>query len=260
MAQVAEEQPAAATPAENGEEEAKVNELEAGEAGDEGDQGEETEPVPEKPKFETRKIEFSEAEKARQQEKLREFRSYLVESGTLEALVKLFLGIRERSPRHEEPAKAVVKFFGDYRDPLWDEIAELGRSTDVLKKNISKQEDQLVFLEQRIAEEALRRQGRKLWKALAIEDAELPPKGMLQRLAGKHPEEKKLPTVPFSKDTFVDFVCSLEEGVRVKMIETVYPAGIEAAPATDPPPFKSDPQNETLLAFLAATTAALTPS
>jgi hypothetical protein len=60
----------------------------------------------------------------RRAQKMMELRQYLVDAGVVEAVVKLMVGIQEQDYRPPEAPNLLKDFFGDYQDPLWDEIDE----------------------------------------------------------------------------------------------------------------------------------------
>lgn len=56
------------------------------------------------------------------QTKIKDFWSYLADKEVVLGIVKLFLSIWEMETWPEDPLKYVHDYFGNYRDPMWDQV------------------------------------------------------------------------------------------------------------------------------------------
>lgn len=82
----------------------------------------------------------------RKAQKWKHFRRYLADSNVVLALVKYLLALRDCKPWPENPTEYLKDFFGQYRDPKWDDMEALEAS------NKDMEEAQIPGLEQKIAE------------------------------------------------------------------------------------------------------------
>jgi hypothetical protein len=102
----------------------------------------------------------------RRQEKMQELRQYLVDAGVVEAVVKLFVGIQEQDYRPPEAPNLLKDFFGDYRDPLWDEIEQARGKIAKDKKDIDELKAHIAGLEGEVAAAERGKSGKELLHAL----------------------------------------------------------------------------------------------
>jgi hypothetical protein len=102
----------------------------------------------------------------RRQEKMQELRQYLVDSGVVEAVVKLFVGIQEQDYRPPEAPNLLKDFFGDYRDPLWDEIEQARGQITKDKREVEELQARIAGLEGEVAAAERAKSGKELYNAL----------------------------------------------------------------------------------------------
>lgn len=102
----------------------------------------------------------------RRQEKMQELRQYLVDSGVVEAVVKLFVGIQEQDYRPPEAPNLLKDFFGDYRDPLWDQIEQDRAKIAKDQRDIEELKAKIAGLEGEVAAAERGKSGKELYQAL----------------------------------------------------------------------------------------------
>merc|ERR550537_604822 len=102
----------------------------------------------------------------RRQEKMQELRQYLVDSGVVEAVVKLFVGIQEQDYRPPEAPNLLKDFFGDYRDPLWDQIEQDRAKIAKDQREIQELKAKINGLEGEVAAAERGKSGKELYQAL----------------------------------------------------------------------------------------------
>lgn len=153
--------------------------------------------------------------------KMREFKQYLVDSGTLEALVKLLVGVQEAENRDRIDIQNLLQdFFGHFRDPDWDVVEGLWASIEKEEERTQELQARIAGIQGEIEVAARRLEAVELWRALAPdpkgEATSLPSMGgkdFLMRMCGlKKPQEGLVPPDQVLREKFVDWVDGLEDG------------------------------------------------
>lgn len=195
----------------------------------------------------------------RRAEKMRELRQYLVDSGVAEAVVKMFVGVLEQDYRPPEAPNLLKDFFGDYRDPLWDDIEQEKTLIAKTKQDNAALQADIEELKSRVAAAERGRVGKQLHAALLAkhpgEEALTAAlcKAALVGAKPKPPLDADLPE-ELDKDGVRAFCASLgtEDPLLVFAMELVQ----ELVNGTGNP-YSADTANADLLAFLAALNAFL---
>ncbi|PHJ17131.1 associate of myc 1 domain-containing protein [Cystoisospora suis] len=87
---------------------------------------------PPAPEANTAPPSLDEAKVRRRKQKMREFRKYLVDTRVIDALLTLLVALWEAEERPSEPQEFFIDYFGEYRDPVLDEIDELKKLQEEL--------------------------------------------------------------------------------------------------------------------------------
>ena len=92
----------------------------------------------------------------KKQQKLREFREYLADKGVVLSMVKcnvylVLISLRNSDRYPENPAEFIQDYFGQYRDPLWDEVEYMKSEIQSLTSNIEIKLKEIVSLQQEIS-------------------------------------------------------------------------------------------------------------
>ncbi|KAF4727351.1 hypothetical protein FOZ63_025001, partial [Perkinsus olseni] len=125
-----------------------------------------------------RVMEMDEVKARRRAMKAREFRQYLVDAGLVEAIVKMFVGLLEADqlPHLDDSRpethltmgnKILTDFFGEYRDPAWDEVGALEAENVKLRQSIEQLKEKIPELEESIVKARTDKAGRQWWAAVA---------------------------------------------------------------------------------------------
>ena len=118
--------------------------------------------------------------------KLHSFREYLVDSGTVDALVKFLLSCRKQSPWPEDPLDHLHDYFDNYRDPAWDEFENMQEENkQMAEEKIPQLEETIQKLQNEVR--ITKRQNRA-YKVYAANDTEgteqIGTKLMIAKLSG----------------------------------------------------------------------------
>eukprot|EP00743_Colponemidia_sp_Colp-15_P005168 GILK01005562.1.p1 GENE.GILK01005562.1~~GILK01005562.1.p1 ORF type:complete len:203 (-),score=35.73 GILK01005562.1:22-630(-) len=124
----------------------------------------------------------------RKAKKMREFRQFLVQSDVVMAFVKYLISIREASPSWpEDPADYLKDFFGQYRDPLWDEIEHLQTENQQLRDSVPPMEADVESLERQIEDLKVTLRIKKAWRTVDPNRLnEITYKALIQRFTGQN--------------------------------------------------------------------------
>jgi hypothetical protein len=153
--------------------------------------------------------------------KTREFKEYLVESGTVEAVVKLLVGMMETpSLERIDTENLLQDFFGHYRDPMWDVVEGLWASNTAEKEKHVTLDAQMIEIENEIEIEKRRLASIEVWRALAPDPSGeskslsiLTGKDFLMKMCGlKKPQDGLVPPVQVVREKFVELVDGYEDG------------------------------------------------
>lgn len=200
--------------------------------------------------------------KVRRAAKQKEFRRYLVESGMLECLVKLIVGLEEqqRSPHadahHLNAEELMTDLFGSYRDPLWDVVEDLYGQIETEKSKYAELQEKIQEAESLVAEETKRTNAVRLWRGFGgTPDAELPGKagGVLERLCGagavkKMPEGVEEPPASIAREVWVDGIANMDSAAYDWATATLLPQ----LQAEEPEPYAGEKAaDEEFLRFMA---------
>ena len=99
--------------------------------------------------------------------KIRAYREYLADNDVVLAFTKLLLALRQSNPAPENPTQYVRDYFGDYRDPLWDEVDRLKTENKAMRdEEIPAKEAQIEQLERDIRKEVKKNRVLEIYKAL----------------------------------------------------------------------------------------------
>eukprot|EP00746_Dinoflagellata_sp_MGD_P160680 gnl/MRDRNA2_/MRDRNA2_87546_c0_seq1.p1 gnl/MRDRNA2_/MRDRNA2_87546_c0~~gnl/MRDRNA2_/MRDRNA2_87546_c0_seq1.p1 ORF type:complete len:202 (+),score=55.35 gnl/MRDRNA2_/MRDRNA2_87546_c0_seq1:77-682(+) len=157
------------------------------------------------------------AKERKKSRKTREFKEYLNESGTLEAVVKLLIGLMEAESDQVDTENLLQDFFGHYRDPLWDTVEELWASNEEEQERRTTLEATICDLEKELEAAQRRKTICDLWDALAGQGTKsMPGKDVLLRLTGlKKPAEPLTmpPPAELLKSKFIDMVDKYPENM-----------------------------------------------
>lgn len=174
------------------------------------------------------------AKERKKARKMREFKEYLVESGTLEGMVKLLVGVMEADPDHVDAENLLQDFFGHYRDPMWDIVEELWQSNEEEQERRTTLEAQIADLEVEVATEQRNKSIGDLWAALVGGKGIKSMKGtdLLMRLCGlKKPQDKLIPPVELQRAKFIDVVNNYPDEM-FEWVQALKPLLLES---NDPP-------------------------
>jgi len=193
----------------------------------------------------------------RRAEKMKELRQYLVDAGVVEAVVKLFVGVLEQDYRPPEAPTLLKDFFGDYRDPLWDDIEQERNLIFKTKKENELLGQEIEGLYAKVAAAQRGAVGKKLYNALLAKcpgEEALTAALFKAALVGpkpKPPLDAELPE-DLDKAGFRDFCASLEPDDLRLRFATELCAELENGAGT---PYAADTANADLLSFLAGLNA-----
>lgn len=210
---------------------------------------------------------LAEAKARRRAAKEKQFRQYLVDSGTYELVVKVLVGIMDRceeeGPRPINAEELITDIFGSYRDPRWDEVESLWDSIETEKGKKAELTDRIADLQDQVEQEQKRAGAVRLWRALGgLPDAELPGKDLVTRIVGPLPKkppdpfvEAGEPPASITLSLWVERMVQVEEEVRAWACEGL----LEQLTASEEPPYKDNFEDEQLLAFLRALSSQFQP-
>ena len=78
------------------------------------------------------------------------FRGYLADQNVVLAFVKYLLALRSCVKLPEDPQQHLVDFFGNYRDPMWDNMEDMRDENEEIESNLPGLEQKIVDLEKQI--------------------------------------------------------------------------------------------------------------
>ncbi|PFH35253.1 hypothetical protein BESB_061400 [Besnoitia besnoiti] len=198
---------------------------------------------------------LDEAKIRRRREKMRNFRKYLVDTHVVDALAKLLIGIFEAGERPERPQDFFVDYFGEYRDPVLDEIDELSKRKEELisfNRELSDEQEELSAQIVLVTQERLHQ---KLWKAISRDAESVTSLQVYQRLCEKKKPKGALKGHTFNKAQFLRFLAGgMTEEWRSGVLAALYPQGDKNGFLASAP-FKADPENSLVNAFVEANNA-----
>ena len=91
------------------------------------------------------------AQDAKKQTKLKEFREYLVQKQVVLAYVKLLLALRNLEDKKPENVYEYLQdYFGDYKDPVWEEMDVMEEEMKGLRNENQELSDKVLELQKEI--------------------------------------------------------------------------------------------------------------
>ncbi|CBZ54330.1 conserved hypothetical protein [Neospora caninum Liverpool] len=195
---------------------------------------------------------FEEAKVRKRKEKMREFRKYLVDTHVVDALAKLLIALYEAEDRPARPQEYFVDYFGEYRDPVLDEIEELTK----LKNELTSSNMQLLEKQEELRDAIVlvtqQRMRQKIWTAISREAERMTSLQVYQRLCDKKKPKTTLKAHTFNKSQFLRFLAvSTPQDWQTRILSALYPQGDNFECATGAP-FKADPDNDLVSLFVEA--------
>jgi hypothetical protein len=198
----------------------------------------------------------------RRAEKMKELRQYLVDAGVVEAVVKLFVGVLEQDYRPPEAPNLLKDFFGDYRDPLWDDIEQERTLIAKTKAENESLQQEVEELHDKVAAAERGYLGKQLHAAMLAKhpDQEILTgalaKAALVGAKPKPPLDVELPE-EVDKEGVKNFLASL--GAEDPMFAFAQELVSELVNGTGNP-YAADSGNADLIAFLTAMNGFLAPA
>ncbi|CDW73282.1 UNKNOWN [Stylonychia lemnae] len=199
----------------------------------------------------------------KKEEKTRKFREYLANNDVVLAIVKYILALRSADPKPSDPVQHLRDYFGEVRDPMWDEVDRLtAENGDIRDNQLPQLTQQLQELEQQL--DYTKQQNRAVDCYYAVD----PDRTRLSGFA-KFDLDTKITSLQFFK--LVEEHCTVtkeevmyitdEEGNQVESKQTTKAIDDELFDRTltiferafkeATPPFQGDLENETYKAILA---------
>nr|CEL76604.1 TPA: hypothetical protein BN1205_066050 [Toxoplasma gondii VEG] len=201
--------------------------------------------TPEEPSAATLTLE--EAKLRKRKEKMREFRKYLVDTHVVDALAKLLIALCEAEERPARPQEYFIDYFGEYRDPVLDEIEKLTKLKNDLTSSNKELTEKAEELRDAIVLVTQQRMHQKIWAAVSRDAESMTSLQVYQRLCDKKKPKTTLKNHTFNKLQFIRFLADWQNRILVAL----YPQGDNSEYVTGAP-FKADPDNGLVTLFVEA--------
>jgi len=183
----------------------------------------------------------------KKEKKLKEFREYLADNGVVLALVKFILELKKNPPTNITASELVQNYFGDYRDPMWDEVEDLQNQIELSKTSAQEKESQVALLNQKILKAKREDEVKALFGLLDPEKSgTLSTRQFVQKMSGVGRFEVDF---KMTQETFMQFIIDhlLGEDIENKWEEHFLPMkqiGVGEDGKPKPPPFAGKLEEE----------------
>ena len=177
------------------------------------------------------------------EEKLKSFREYLADNDVVLAIVKFLLAARKETPWVEDPLVYLHDYFGNYRDPSWDQFEGMQEeNTKMAEETIPSLENKIKELESELKITKKQNRAYKVYTALDPEASDqVGTKAIVAKLSGnaKFDTDTKMSKLQFYY-LILHIIDNSEDDEQFEKFMTYF----ERSTAEEQPPFAGDLENE----------------
>mmetsp|Transcript_9124 Transcript_9124/g.10288 ORF Transcript_9124/g.10288 Transcript_9124/m.10288 type:complete len:160 (-) Transcript_9124:57-536(-) len=120
-------------------------------------------------------------------EKLTKFREYIADNDVVQVFVKFLLSIRKETPWVEDPLQYLHDYFGNYRDPAWDQFENIQQENEEMTAKIPELEEKINSLRNEIVFAKKLTRAYNTYKTLDVDGTnQLGTKFMISKLSGNN--------------------------------------------------------------------------